>query len=437
MAGNIIGEIQQLSTPDKLQALHDALKREKVIADIQRLSNMFDALGQLEPNVHTLGFCGVLAARAERLREAEFEAFFMMTSLFLDNCKGELLIDDSHRELSYAQLGVVCDKYAYVAERLKRPSDAVRSLRNAVLNVQTGDTQLTAAHPALLQVCLTAGLYHAALPFIEFPGMTQVCKSTGCRQRDILVYLYYAGRIYLGTKEFEKACSMFLRALALPCECAHAALWQCRQKAVFASLLAYGCEPEVKMANGSAQALFDKNIDAKFKTLCTAFKEFDVEKFETGLAKMVDDLNKDGHSGLARQCLQKLRHRCLTRLSHTHASASLDQVCKATGLGSVAAAEEMVVDMVAQGKLLAKICQSDGFVTFPARTNEYQDAQAVGMLSASVNKQIHLLRGIKEFADDIENEPMYIWGSANEDDKAGSGGDSALEAALERSKHVK
>jgi len=49
-----------------------------------------------------------------------------------------------------------------------------------------------------------------------------------------------------------------------------------------------------------------------------------------------------------------------------------------------------------------------------------------------------LLRGIKEFADDIENEPMYIWGSANEDEKsAGAGGDTDLEAALERSKLVK
>ena len=353
---HLIGQIQELSTPDKLTDLHNALKQEKVIADLQRDDNMLNALAELAPNIHTLGYCGILAARAERLREAEFEPFFTMTSLFLNSCKGELLIDDSHRELSYAQLGVVCDKYAYVAERLKRPSEAVRSLRNAVLNVQTGETQLTAAHPALLQVCLTAGLYHAALPFIEFPAMAQVCKSTGCRPRDILVYLYYAGRVYLGTREFAKACSMFLRALSLPCDCSHAALWQCRQKAVFASLLAYGCEPEVKMSSAQVQTLFDKNIDAKFKPLFMAFKEYDVAKYEAKLADSVDELNRDGHSGLARQCLQQLRRRCVTRLSNTNASASLDQVQRAAGVSSAAAAEALVVEMVSRGELLAKVC---------------------------------------------------------------------------------
>eukprot|EP00658_Telonema_sp_P-2_P023699 TRINITY_DN19501_c0_g1_i7.p2 TRINITY_DN19501_c0_g1~~TRINITY_DN19501_c0_g1_i7.p2 ORF type:complete len:108 (-),score=27.36 TRINITY_DN19501_c0_g1_i7:5-328(-) len=61
-------------------------------------------------------------------------------------------------------------------------------------------------------------MYHAALPFIESPALTQASKCTGCRPRDVLTYLYYSGRVYLGTKQFSKATSLFLRALAMPAD---------------------------------------------------------------------------------------------------------------------------------------------------------------------------------------------------------------------------
>jgi len=300
--------------------------------------------------------------------------------------------------------------------------------------VQCGSaTTLTPAHTALVQVALKARCYHAALPFIETPAITQCSKTTGCRPTDILLYLYYAGRVYLGTKEFSKACSVFSRALAMPVECAHAVLWQCRQKLIFASLLAYGQAPtEVQMWNTSVAHTFDK-VCGVYKPMLDAFSDYNVEEFNSELAKMNEKLNKDGNNGLARQCLVQLQRQCIKRLAKVHSVASLAQVQKEAGLTSAEAAEDLIVSMVHSGQLLAQISCRDGWVSFPERTHEYSSAESAQQLQQCLTRQFALLKGIQHLSADLEEEPQYIMATLTDDDKAVTSADQDVEAAIQRS----
>eukprot|EP00658_Telonema_sp_P-2_P023698 TRINITY_DN19501_c0_g1_i6.p1 TRINITY_DN19501_c0_g1~~TRINITY_DN19501_c0_g1_i6.p1 ORF type:complete len:258 (-),score=67.41 TRINITY_DN19501_c0_g1_i6:5-778(-) len=210
---SVISQLQRLSSD--LKDLQGAVKGNMKTIQAVPLASLVE----LDPAVHTAAFVMVLAAKASVLREPDFKEFFSVTELFLRGCRGELATDDSLREMTWSSLGPVCDKFAYVAIRLKCPAKAIQPLACAVELVRCGSpTALTAAHPALVQACLSARMYHAALPFIESPALTQASKCTGCRPRDVLTYLYYSGRVYLGTKQFSKATSLFLRALAMPAD---------------------------------------------------------------------------------------------------------------------------------------------------------------------------------------------------------------------------
>eukprot|EP00656_Telonema_subtile_P056169 TRINITY_DN8915_c0_g2_i2.p1 TRINITY_DN8915_c0_g2~~TRINITY_DN8915_c0_g2_i2.p1 ORF type:complete len:380 (+),score=135.93 TRINITY_DN8915_c0_g2_i2:131-1270(+) len=378
----------------------------------------------------------VLAAKAACLREAEFAEFFQFTEHFLNNCRAELATDDSLREGTWSALGQVCDKFAYVAIRLKRPAAAIGPLSTCVELVRCGvSTQLTAAHPALVQVCLVSKLYHAALPFVESPAISQASKTTGCRPKDLLIYLYYAGRVYLGTKQFSKAHSLFLRALAMPAECAHAAHWQCRQKVIFTSLLVTGDAPEVNMYSSGVASSFDKAC-AVYRDLIAAFVDFDAAKFDTELAKLNDKLVKGRNNGLARQCAAALKRRCVARLAQVHASAPLAQVKEEAGLATDEAAEALLLQMVSSGELLAKLSHKDNVVTFPTRSQEFSSLQSAAQLKQCLHRQFALLGGIQELSADIQQEPQFIVASLTTEEKE-AGNDKAMDDAIALSLKVK
>eukprot|EP00624_Nannochloropsis_granulata_P004621 evm.model.NODE_32970_length_10329_cov_25.798626.3 len=80
----------------------------------------------------------------------------------------------------------------------------------------------------------------------------------------------------------------------------------------------------------------------------------------------------DKNLGLARQVLDEVAVKTLRRLTRTYVTLSLEDIAQHAGCATAAAAEKLVVDQVAQGKIVAAVDEVTGMVFFSE--NEPEEA---------------------------------------------------------------
>lgn len=60
-----------------------------------------------------------------------------------------------------------------------------------------------------VQLCLLAKCYRTALPVIDDEIFEVSTETTGLQPKDMLLYYYYGGRVYVGLKMYKKALEFF------------------------------------------------------------------------------------------------------------------------------------------------------------------------------------------------------------------------------------
>jgi len=157
-----------------------------------------------------------------------------------------------------------------------------RGMRNILmgLNKLSGNSQesLTSFHPNYLLLSLKSINFKAGLKLLENRIFDIDQEKYGVEPRDMLLYYYYGGMIYIGVKDFQKAEYFFDVALTVPSFALNAIMVEAYKKFVLIQLLNYG---QFKGLNKNCSNIVHKHM----KQFCGEYSEF-VAAFE------ISDMNK-------------------------------------------------------------------------------------------------------------------------------------------------
>lgn len=244
--------------------------------------------------------------------------------------------------------------------------------------------QITPFHPEMLKHALKAHVFLVVSPIIDQHIALLDTKTMHITIEQVLLYFYYAGRIYLGLQNFQRANDCFKMCLACPAAVASSIQLEAYKRAILTDL--------VLVSKSAPLDLFiAPNVSNALRDNVQPYAEF-AKAFETGPAERVHDrlqalkqtFVSDQTFGLAAHCMVVWFSRKIQRLTETYISISMHDLSDL--LGPLAAAtigdlECHMMAMVKKGDIHILISQgSNGrMVSFHGDVLQAFDDKATGL----------------------------------------------------------
>lgn len=194
--------------------------------------------------------------------------------------------------------------------------------------------------------------------------------------KEFLEYYYYAGLIFLTTKEYSRAIRAFETVLCVPTQALSSIQVEAYKKYLFACLIVYGdVKPIPKNAAFSVSRAINSAIGEQYQALADVRRPD--PKTLYSIISAIGTLEAEGNIGLSKQALEVLPKFLLKSFTKTHITATLDNIAQTCGLNSVDAVEATLFKMVSDGDLRARIDHQLGTVTFDSTTPRVSTAETV------------------------------------------------------------
>ncbi|KAJ3151207.1 hypothetical protein HDU86_006198 [Geranomyces michiganensis] len=450
------------------------------------------AFGVLRPDRHSLIYLHVLLARLVVLNNAEALTHgkaadgatiisYAMAFMEQFNCAHVSLAPDAMEALG--------NHLATLAKRLQKPILAVLPLKvgcarwaettTTTIANQSKDvpmTNLTPLHTILCKAALLANAPTAALSILDRDITDIDPVAFGIKYQHHLLYCYYGGMIYTQLKQHARAMQLFELCVSAPGP--HVSLIQieAHRKLILVSLLANGGLPSTLLPKYTSDAVL-----RAAKLYSAAYADF-AHAYASGSAARIDaeyrvheaEFHQHGNRGIARQCVEAVTRRAVQRLTDTYLTLSLQDIAKSVGLatdattattggdaaagagtggGNAAGAgaagstggadqtERLVLRMVQDGQVFAKISSRDGgMVSFRDAPQRYADAATTRRLDGEIAQAIVLASRVlkmdrsiavnKDFASKLASAESRSFGGGGGGGGGGSGSGASASSAM-------
>ncbi|PKA65925.1 COP9 signalosome complex subunit 3 [Apostasia shenzhenica] len=227
---------------EEIAHLHPLLKLSEELLRMQA-SRLAPFLDLLDPAKHSLGYLYLLEAYSSGpITREQASALLISFVGFINSCSAE-------------QIRLAPDKFISVCKRLKDqvlqhkvPIQGVAPLRTAVRKLQISSEHLTTLHSEFLLLCLLSKCYKAGLNILD-DDIFEVDQP-----RDLFLYCYYGGMIYIGLKRFPKALECLHNVVTAPMSAINAISIEAYKKYILVSLIHLGQVPPFpKYTSATAQ----------------------------------------------------------------------------------------------------------------------------------------------------------------------------------------
>jgi len=382
--------------------LHEELKKAEVgvIQNPSSRGSLAPALAQLDPAAHSLGYAFLLS---EALKHKPVPRELVeLASDFLRRC------DAPQARLAPAQVGAVSKHFCSACIEQGNALLAVEPLGAALEKMRGAPGEATAVHMHFYKACLKAKCYRAALGALEQPVL-DVATTDGLKPYDLVVMLYYGGRLRLGMRQYDEALAQFTLCFAASQQGLTAALVEAYRSLVLTSLIANGeLAPLPKYSGGNIQRTVRQHA-IPYNEIATAYAAHDAEALAKALSANKDVLVRHNNFGLVKQVQQSLARRNIKRLAQTFLTLSLDDVATKTHLeGGRQRAEQLMLQMIEDREIFARIDQRTMMVKFEDDPEQYDDARTVESLHSKMQATFEVNRKVQTLADDISTSEQYI-----------------------------
>ncbi|CAO2205585.1 unnamed protein product [Urochloa humidicola] len=362
----LVAHIQGLSgSPDEVAHLHSLLKQ----ADGDSLRNHAAALvpflAHLSPAAHSLGYLYLLEACATS--GANLGGDFLVTMAdFLTACSAHQI------RLAPDKFFNVCKVFKEQVMLINAPIRGIAPLRAAVRKIQASPEQLTPVHADYLLLCLLAKQYKAGLSVLE-DNIFEVDQP-----KDLFLYCYYGGMIYIGLKKFPKALELLHNAVTAPMSSLNAIVVEAYKKYILVSLIQNGQVPSFpKYTSSTAQ-------------------------------RNLKNYAQDNNLGLVKQVLSSMYKRNIQRLTQTYLTLSLEDIARSVQLDTPRDAEMHVLRMIEDGEIHATINQKDGMVSFHEDPEQYKSVEMVEHIDSSIQRLTALSKKLASIDENMACNPTYL-----------------------------
>ena len=397
----IITAILQSKKRDQLDELQKKL--EVNIDKIRQMGgHISNALKALRPEEHSMGITYLLFAKAS-LQKLD-ESFLAEVEMFVAAMDGEQTRRAANRFV------YITNRYMELCRDNNLAMRGLRTLQVAVQSFRKSSEYLTPVHSQLLCLCLKTKNYKVGFNLIENKIFDVDTDITGLTPRDMLLYYYYGGLVYIGVKEFSKAYNFFDSAMQVPALALNAIMVESAKKLVLVSLLVHGKYLGISKNASNLVHRHMKTFCSLYIDFATAFERDDVEKAYKILNDNTQIIKDDNNLGLVKQCLSALHRRNIQKLTSTYVTLSLVDIAKAARLKDAKEAEQLLFKMIDNGQINARINQLDGMVTFEEDTESSNFASpfTTQILDRHIQRSIEFTKRLKRMDDEISSSTAYI-----------------------------
>jgi len=401
---NLITSIQALSGTDAdLAHLNQTLNQAE--EDISaRLARLNDALSVLDPTLHSLGWLHILYAKARvtiSLDDVYWRDFLLQVQQFLKACsKAQIL-------LAPQKFAFVCRKFVEVAIAQQQSKRTIRALQSALLKFQPSPEHLTPLHADFMQVCLVSKCYHAALPILQQEILEVNPAASALVPRDLLLYFYYAGMVYVGLKKYREAIDSFQLCITAPATALSAIVLEAYKKYVLVCLIVHGqVVPLPKYASSLQRHM--KAAAQPYSDFATAYVEKDLKQVNLCFTANYAIFEKDTNVGLVKQCIACIAKKKIQRLTLIYLTLSLADIAENAKLSSAQEAETHVLRMIEAGEIRASIDQMNGMVCFHEDSAVQDGSDMVQKLDSHIAQVTSLTARLQRLHESISSDPAYL-----------------------------
>jgi COP9 signalosome complex subunit 3 len=397
----VVGAIRDLS---QKESDHEQLKKT-LETNIDKLRNqahhVTNALQQLDPAKHSLGIVYLLFAKATT-REID-QSFLSNVEFFLSNLNGK------HTRKVPSRFSYVCHQYMEICRDNSFVVRGIKNLKIGIERFRPSSEFLTPLHADYLCLCLKAKNYKAGYNLIENNKIYDIDPNqTGLTPRDMLLYYYYGGMIYIGVKQYQKALQFFDTALTVPAFALNAIMVEVFKKYVLVSLLTSGKFTGISKHATNLVHRHMKTFCSQYVDFANAYGTYDMDKLKKVAAENEELFKKDNNFGLIKQCISALFRRNIQRLTATYMTLSLADIAKNVGLPTAKHAEQVLLRMIENGEINAIINQKDGMVSFEEDIQAFNSPQTSAILEKRIDQSISLANRLKNIDEEISSSTGYI-----------------------------
>ncbi|WVZ95341.1 hypothetical protein U9M48_041122 [Paspalum notatum var. saurae] len=402
--------------------IHSLLKQADFDSLRAHAATLVPFLAQLSPATHSLGYLYLLEACATsgaNLTDFGGGDFLVTIADFLTACSADQirLAPDKcaccliSRSVPIANALVLKDQVM----QLNVPIRGIAPLRAAVRKIQASPEQLTTVHADYLLLCLLAKQYKAGLSVLE-DDIFDVDQP-----KDLFLYCYYGGMIYIGLKKFPKALELLHNAVTAPMSSLNAIAVEAYKKYILVSLIQNGqaqnknCakrKPELvpsfpKYTSATAQRNL-KNHAQIYLDLSTSYGNGRYTDLETFVHSNSAIFQSHNNLGLVKQVLSSMYKRNIQRLTQTYLTLSLEDIARSVQLDTPRDAEMHVLRMIEDGEIHATINQKDGMVSFHEDPEQYKSIEMVDHIDSSIQRLTALSKKLVSIDENMSCDPAYL-----------------------------
>jgi len=286
---------------------------------------------------HSLGIVYLLYAKA----------FDKIDQTFLVGTENLLLnLDQSQvSKCAYRFVGLV-HTYTDICVKNSIASRGLKYLLEGVRRFRPSNDCLTGIHCDFLSCCLKTLNLKAGLSILDQQIFEVSPDKTGTTPKEMLLYYYYGGMIYLGLKKYEKAYSFFETSLLVPSYALNAIMVESFKKYILTSLLLNGKYTGIpKNASNIVQRQM-KFYCQNYLEFATSFDKRDIDKCLANSLTFTEVYKKDSNYGLIKQCISALSRNTIQKLTETYLTLSLSDIAKSAKLSSSQDAEKLLLSMI-------------------------------------------------------------------------------------------
>jgi len=348
--------------------------------------SLLHVASSLTPSEHTLALMFVLSARLDefqKLSHSQWSDWISIAMKFLNNFNPEDAAYDIKRMYRVAQ--VVSHITLILSANLY--SEALTDLYLGLLNVvklTSRPQELTPLHADIARLALMLKRPHLALPLLEQDYCSVTKKQTGLEAKQVILFFYYGGSIWLSLKNFERAADYYNACISTPSTAIHAACVEAYKKLILARLISEGAVASIpRFASGILQRYLRQVVDL-YNDLAIIYTRESPQALKNFIDANSELFLKDKNHGLIKQLVKARTRRFVKQLTNSYTTVSLADIAQQSA-NEPRQVEAILLQMIEEGDLDARIDQEHGIVFFEERSvtglyDAYEE-QALKLLS--------------------------------------------------------
>lgn len=303
----------------------------------------------------------------------------------------------------------LCHLYTSYLTKQHMASKGIHVLIQAIEKIRLFDSQMTAIHADLCQLCLQAMILKPALQFLDV-DVTSIATTDDSNHdaKYFLLYYYYGGMIYTALKNYERALYFFEVSISTPALAMSHIMLESYKKYILVALILHGKVLPIPKYSSQGLTRFMKPLSHAYHELANSYNTGTCEEVRIVVNKFRDTYIRDTNMGLVKQVASSLVKKNIQRLTKTFLTLSLSDVASRVQLGGPAEAEDYILNMIKSGEIFASINQKDGMVVFKDDPEKYDSPETFLKVQNEMSMVMELNKQIIKMEEDIMLNLLYV-----------------------------